>query len=121
MMEENTSTGSRTSEASMVEEGKTMAMVAYLFLIGLIIAFVINNDKKNAFTAYHIRQMLGLSVSGIALFVVGIIPILGWLIAILGNITLLILWIIGFVAALNGKEKPVPILGEKYQEWFKSV
>jgi hypothetical protein len=34
---------------------------------------------------------------------------------------LLILWISGLINALTGKEKPVPLLGIKYQEWFKDV
>jgi hypothetical protein len=32
-----------------------------------------------------------------------------------------VLWVIGLMGAINGQEKPVPILGEKFQEWFKSL
>jgi hypothetical protein len=28
---------------------------------------------------------------------------------------------VGLLNAINGKEKPVPILGEKYLEWLKSI
>ena len=37
---------------------KSIAIIAYLTLIGLIVAFVMNNDKKQPFAAYHIRQSL---------------------------------------------------------------
>jgi uncharacterized membrane protein len=77
--------------------------------------------KKNSFASYHIRQSLGLGVTGLALSIINIIPILGWIISILGSILLIVLWVIGLMGAINGQEKPVPILGEKFQEWFKSL
>ena len=43
-----------------VEEGKTMAIISYVTIIGLIIAFVSNNSKPNEFTSFHIRQSLGI-------------------------------------------------------------
>lgn len=104
-----------------VEEGKTIAIIAYLTLIGLIIAFVMNTDKKNSFASFHIRQALGIGVTGLALGVVNIIPILGWIVSIIGSIFLVVLWVIGLIGALNGERKMVPLLGEKYQEWFKGI
>lgn len=105
---------------TQVSEGKTIATIAYLTLIGLIIAFVMNNDKKNTFAAYHIKQSLGLALTGLALGLIGMIPILGWIINIIGVFVLLFMWVMGLVNALNGHEKPVPILGHKYMEWFKN-
>lgn len=104
-----------------VQDGKTIAIIAYITIIGLIIAFLMNNDKKNSFASFHIRQCLGIGLTGLALGVVNVIPILGWLISAFGFIFLLILWIIGLVAALNGERKHVPLLGEKYQEWLKGI
>jgi hypothetical protein len=31
------------------------------------------------------------------------------------------MWVMGLLNAVNGRERPVPILGEKYGEWLKSV
>lgn len=104
-----------------VEEGKTTAIIAYITIIGLIIAFVMNNEKKNSFAAFHIRQCLGIALTGLALGVINIIPILGWLISIFGSLFILVLWIMGLVSALNGQTKPVPLLGAKYQEWLSSI
>lgn len=39
---------------SYIEEGKTIAIISYITVIGLIIALILNNDKKNLFAAYHI-------------------------------------------------------------------
>jgi uncharacterized membrane protein len=102
-------------------EGKNIAIIAYITIIGLIIAFVMNNDKKNDFAKYHIKQSLGLALTGLALGLIGMIPILGWIINILGIFVLLYMWIMGLVNAINGQDKPVPILGNKYLEWFKNL
>jgi uncharacterized membrane protein len=104
-----------------VNEGKTIAIIAYITLIGLIIAFVMNNDKKNSFANYHIKQSLGLALTGLALGLIGMIPILGWIINFLGIFMLLFMWIMGLVNAINGQEKPVPIFGKNYLEWFKNL
>ncbi|HEY9170024.1 MAG TPA: hypothetical protein VIN72_11095 [Lutibacter sp.] len=106
---------------SIIIEGKNIAIIAYITVIGLIIAFVMNNDKKEPFASYHIKQSLGLALTGLALGVIGMIPILGWIINILGIFVLLYMWIIGLMNAINGKESTVPFLGEKYKEWFKNL
>lgn len=121
MQEETKSHLASDAPLTTVEEGKTIAIIAYITIFGLLIAFIMNNDKKNSFAAYHIRQSLGLAVTGLALGVIGMIPILGWLISIFGSIFILVLWVMGLISALNGTTKPVPVLGEKYQEWFKGI
>lgn len=59
------------NKISVANEGKNIAIIAYITIIGLIIAFVMNNDKKDAFASYHIKQSLGLAVTGLALGVIG--------------------------------------------------
>jgi uncharacterized membrane protein len=105
----------------VVNEGKNIAIIAYITIIGVIIAFVMNNEKKEPFASFHIKQSLGLALTGLALGVIGIIPILGWIINILGIFVLLYMWIMGLMNAINGKESAVPFLGEKYKEWFKNI
>lgn len=110
--------------SSAVEEGKTIAIISYITLIGLIIAIVMNNDKKNDFARYHIRQSLGIMVLYFAVWVlffiistIVYIPLLSTII----YIALLVLWILGVIAAVQGEKKPVPVVGEHFQNWFKSV
>ncbi len=102
-------------------EGKNIAIIAYITIIGLIIAFVMNKEKKDPFAAYHIKQSLGLTLTGLALGLIGMIPILGWIINLVGIFVLFYMWVVGFMNALNGKERPIPFLGEKYMEWFKTL
>jgi uncharacterized membrane protein len=100
---------------------KTIAIIAYLTFIGLIIAFVMNQEKKDDFGAYHIRQSLGLCLSGLALSIINVLPILGWIISLLGGLLLLVLWVMGLINAINHKKEPVPVLGKYFEEWFKNV
>ncbi|WP_338792912.1 hypothetical protein [Bernardetia sp. MNP-M8] len=106
---------------SISDKEKSNGIIAYITIIGWVIAFVQNQEQKSEYVNFHIRQMLGIGVAGIALSVVNIIPLLGWLISILGIIPLVIFWVMGLMGAINGEHKPVPIIGEHFQEWFKSV
>lgn len=109
------------TSATIAPDDKKIAVIAYITIIGLIAAFVMNNEKKQAFAQFHIRQCLGLALTGVALWAIGIIPILGWIISILGTLALIVMWFIGLFGALNGRTKPIPILGGHYQKWFANI
>ena len=121
-MEENTNSPIRQeAPLSVKEQGKGVAIIAYITIFGLLIAFILNNDKKNAFSAFHIRQSLGIALTGLGLVVISFIPFIGWLISIFGSLLIFVLWIMGILNAINVKEEPVPILGKYYQDWFKNI
>jgi uncharacterized membrane protein len=107
-------------ENQTVNEGKTAAIISHLWVIGLIIAFFMNNNKKNSFTSFYIRQMIGLNL----------IQILnGWVIQqLLGStasyvvgLIVFVLWIISIIGAIKGEEKLVPAIGIQFQNWFKNI
>lgn len=110
-----------TQNTHQMQQEKNTAVIAYITIIGLIIAFVMNNEKKNPFASFHIKQSLGLAITGLALGIISLIPILGWIIYIVGIFALLYMWVRGLMNAINGKEETVPFLGEKYSEWFKNI
>ncbi len=103
-----------------VNEGKTMAIISYITWIGTLIAFIMNNDKKNSFAAFHIRQMIGLSLLSIVNSFV-VYKYIGFGASSIIGIGLFVLWIIGFIGAVQGEEKSVPLLGDQFQEWFKGI
>jgi uncharacterized membrane protein len=110
-----------TEDQNQTTSDKAIAIIAYITIFGLIIAFILNQDKKDPFGSFHIRQALGIFISGIALSVVAMVPVIGWVAAVIGSLLILVLWIMGLINAINGNMKPVPVLGEKFAEWFKTV
>jgi len=109
---------------STTDNGKMIGIIAYLSLIGCVIAFVMHNSNKTELDAFHIRRMLGIVIVGFALYIFNIFiaiaigsAILGWVI----QIEMIVFWLIGFMGALQGEKKPVPLLGEQFQEWFKGL
>lgn len=95
-------------------DGKTTAIVAHITPIGWIIALVMNNNEKNEFASFYIRQLLGLFL---AVLVLGWIPIIGWLLSIAG----FVFWIMSLINAIQGEKKELPLVGHYFQEWFKSL
>ncbi len=107
-------------ENSLENDGKSIGIIAYITLIGWIIAVVMNSSKKNEYASFHIRQMLGLILLSIVISILTMNINLGLFGTIL-SVLLLVLWVIGFVGAIQGERKLVPIIGENFQEWFKGI
>ena len=109
----------KPTTTNTVEAGKTTAIISYITIIGTIIAYVMNKDKKNTFAAFHIRQMIGLSLASLVnSFIIG--KFSSWAAGAIG-ILLFVLWIIGFIGAIQGEEKKMPLLGDVFQDWFKGI
>ena len=111
--------------ATPVAEDRTVAILSYITLIGFIVAIVIHSSKKTSLGAFHLRQVLGLIVCGVGFgmcaIVLAFIPILGWLVIMAGWITMLVFVVMGFIAAATGKKTPVPLIGDKFQQWFANA
>ena len=118
---ENTGNNNQAS----IDNGKTVAIVAYITLIGWIVAFVMNSNNKTALGTYHIRQMLGLMILSVVVAIIRFplffIPFIGWGIGSLLSLAVLVLWLLGLISAANEQQKPIPILGETFQKWFATV
>jgi uncharacterized membrane protein len=89
-----------------------MAIVAYiLFFVPLL-----TEAKNDTFVKYHVKQGLALLIVSIITAVFAQIPIIRWFYWIL-NIVVLVLFIMGILNAVSGKEKPLPLIG-KFAEKF---
>lgn len=77
------------------------------------------NSNKNPFASFHIRQMIGLSIFSLLNSLV-IARFSNWVSGIIA-LFLFVLWIIGFIGAIQGEEKKVPVFGDMFQDWFKGV
>lgn len=107
-------------KTSEIKEGKLLACVAYIPLFGILIAYFLNNDKKNPFTSFHVRQALGL-------FLFYLICAISVSNLDSPNLRLLLwysfigLFVIGFSSALLGKTYIIPIIGNFFQKTFKNI
>ena len=99
---------------------QVVAAISYLAVLGWLIAFLINKPS-NVLASFHIRQSLGIHLLFMASGATFANPVLGWIAGVLGFVLGFLLWIIGIVSAIKGDDKPVPILGEYFQEWFSGV
>ena len=92
-----------------IQEGKVFAVIAYLWILCLVPLLL---KKENKFALFHAKQGLVLFICEIALWLIGIIPILGWLISILGSLACGILALVGIIQALMGNYWKMPLLGD---------
>jgi len=122
----DTTNSSLTAPSTLAStEDKTIAIISYLTLIGFIVALVMHGSKKTRLGSYHLRQSLGLMITSVAVVVVGMvlafIPFIGWLADLALWFGLIVLWFTGFLAAVNGQQKPVALLGQHYEKWFSNA
>ena len=91
-----------------MDGNKLLAAISYigiLFLVPLLAA------KDDAFARYHANQGLVLFLVGIALGIIGVIPVVGTIIALVGGLATFVFAILGIINALKGEMKPLPLIG----------
>jgi uncharacterized membrane protein len=112
---------SQAAAAGAGTEEKTVAILCYVTILGFIAAIFVHQSRKTELGAFHLRQVLGLVLTGVVGGVCAVVPILGWIVWFLVVVGLFVLWLLGLLSALRGDMRPVPILGEHYQRWFAGV
>jgi uncharacterized membrane protein len=102
-------------------QNKDAALVAYLTILGAVIAIFMNNEeKKTEFASFHIRQALGIFLSFFLLgYFVGYAD--SWTVSSAFYLFYFILWIYGFSGALSGQKRLIPVVGAFFQTTFKSL
>ena len=113
------------------EDGKLMAILAYLGILFVIPLLV---SKENKYVMYHVEQGIALFISWIIVriafnlildnilyHVVSVtIPCGGGILGSIGTLLLLILMIMGIMNAAGGKVAPLPLIGS-FGEKFNLV
>lgn len=94
--------------AEDIEKGKIMAGLSYLLFFLPLIAC-----PESKYARFHANQSLILLITGIAGNVIlGIIPVIGWILLPFFGIGVFILGIMGLVNGFGGKAKKLPIIGK---------
>ena len=86
--------------------------LAYLVIVA-IVWLVLEPYNKNRFVRFHSIQAIALAVvsTGISM-VLGMIPILGWIVLMFFPLVMFVVWIICFVKAFPHQMFKLPILGD---------
>lgn len=100
--------------------GQSNAVVAYITIFGAIIAIFMNRETENAFARFHIRQAFGLHLSFFAI---------GYTLSYAGNLMatfafwgcFFILWLYGFIGAIQQRKHLIPVIGKFFQKWFTFI
>ena len=110
-MEEQTKEQNQTSpvqpvptpmgEDKDIKENKLWALLGYL---GILCLIPLLGKKDSKFAQFHAKQGLILLIGEFFVW----IPFVGWILGII----IFVLWIMGIMNVVNGKMKPLPIVGE---------
>ncbi|MCW8832409.1 MAG: hypothetical protein OQK09_01785 [Colwellia sp.] len=96
-------------KANFSDMPRVIAVVSYLTLIGWLIATMLYGKHRSHFARFHLRQSLGLIITGALL---SFIPLIGWLM----NVAVCLVWLFALYHAIQGYQQKVPFLGDFYQE-----
>ncbi|MBS0026692.1 DUF4870 domain-containing protein [Chitinophaga sp. 22321] len=102
---------------------KQWAMIAYITVIGWIIAYVKSKEERSALVNYHLEQALGLIIASIVWsvaigIVVAVLPAsLAGILSVAGLLPLVFM-IFGIINASNNAQQPIPLIGKLFENRF---
>ena len=99
-------------DQNTIAEGKTTAIISYITFIGLIVAYIMNSGKNNAYARFHIGQSFRIVVLAFANSVLAwFLPNSLSIISSIVSLGILVLMILGVINAANGKVEALPVIG----------
>jgi uncharacterized membrane protein len=100
-------------DQSTIDEGKTMAIISYVTIIGLVVAYFSNKDKGNEFTKFHIGQSVRAIIAGIVISIIATILVMVTGIGLISYFSYagLVFMVLGVLNAMNGKTEKLPLIG----------
>jgi len=104
----------------ITSQAKITAIVAYLTIVGTIIAYFMNLDTKNRFASFHLRQAFGINIT---FYLIGALMGMfdqGFIIGAF-YVCFIVLWGYGLITAIKGETREVPFLGPIFQKFFSSI
>jgi len=100
---------------------KVQSILSYIGILWLV-AYFGGKSERNDFSAYHLKQGLGLLLFsflfGVAINIVAIVSSSLAGILSYGGILFFILMVLGIINAANDVKKPLPLLGEMFDRQF---
>jgi uncharacterized membrane protein len=91
--------------SSEIEDGRAMAGISYLGIIGFLIAVIAG--RENRYTMFHAQQ----SILPMVLFFVRFLPGTPFFVDSVVGLFAVVLFVIGLINGFSGKVEPLPLLG----------
>jgi uncharacterized membrane protein len=88
----------------------TACGLAYITIIPAIIFLVAAPYNTNPKIKFHAWQSIFLGIGWFACSVIMIVPILGWIVGILGFLAIFVFWLLAVIKAFNGGRFNVPFI-----------
>ena len=103
-----------------LKDGKWKAILAYATIVGTIVVIFINREKRNPFARFHTRQAFGIFI---LFYLIGILisSFDSWMVSMPFLLFFAVLWGYGLINAIQGVTRPIPLVGEKFQQWFTFI
>ena len=100
-------------------DNNKIAALAYFPIVGLILAYMINMEKKDKFISAHMRQSLALVLIGFGIsLVTQMFYFLFFQLANIVNLVMFAVVVYAAYTAYNGKKFIIPIIGEYAEKHF---
>lgn len=93
-------------------ESNVAAALAYLPILA-VVWLLVEPYSKDRFIKFHSVQSLGLAVVSMGIYIVlGIIPIVGWILLLFAPLALFVVWVICAVKAFQKEKFKLPVIGD---------
>lgn len=90
----------------------TASGLAYITIIPAILFLVLEPYNRNANVKFHAFQCIGLTVAAVACSVIMIVPVIGWIVGMLGHLAVFVCWLIALIKAFSGGRFKIPVIGD---------
>ncbi|KXK26749.1 MAG: Chloroplast import component protein (Tic20) [candidate division WS6 bacterium OLB20] len=103
--------------AKKSQDDTLLAVLATFPLIGLVMYFGMNDLSD--FVRHYAKQSVGLSILVIASVVIGIIPLIGWLVSCILGIAVFVGWLLLVINAFQGTKFELPVVTDLVNQLLK--
>ncbi len=83
-----------------------------LSYLGILVLIPLLVKKDDDFVHFHAKQGLIMLIVWVCVWVITLIPIVGWVVGPILSIVLLILWIIIIIKVVMGEKWVIPVIGK---------
>lgn len=102
-----------SKHTSISDMDRLFAAVSYVWIL-FVLPFVLGHHKP--FVYKHAKQGLALFLLEIVLLSVGWVPVIGWAVAFIGWLFVVVNAVLGIAYALSGNEYNIPYIGKMINE-----